>query len=120
VLLEVCQRKRKAMIDPDERCHVLGEAFGQPLRNLAARPVLARARGRPCLLRRRISVRYIDSQPRKARCCGLCARVVDADALMGTGPVIFTCSDPSLERILRTCIGSRHEPSSGRDFIEQQ
>ena len=70
------------MIDPDERCHVLGEALGQPLREFAACPIFARARRWPKFPRQRTSIRLIDSQPRKARCGRLCARVVDADVSM--------------------------------------
>ena len=77
--LEIAQRERKAVVDADQRRHVLGQPFHQPFGDAAPRPVFARARRRRNFDGRRIAFGQIDAQALQARGRRLRAGIVDAD-----------------------------------------
>ena len=79
VRLEIAQRKRKAVVDADQRGRIFGEPFHQPFGNALAGPVFARARWRRNFLRRRLALGQIDAQALEARGRRFRARIVDAD-----------------------------------------
>ena len=76
---EIAQRKRKPVIDADDRRDILGQALGEPLGNAASRPVLARARWRRHFLGCRSAIGAIDPQPLQAGIGRLGTGIVDAD-----------------------------------------
>ena len=79
VHFEIAQRKRKPVVDADDRWAIFGQAVSQPLGDAPARPVLARARWREHFLCCGSAVGAVDAQPLQAglRCLG--TGIVDAD-----------------------------------------
>lgn len=77
--LEVAQRKGKPVIDANDRRNVLREPLGQPVRNAASRPVLARAGRRRHLGRRGLADGALDAQALETGLGRLGAGIVYAD-----------------------------------------
>jgi len=75
---EVAQREGKAVVDADQRRHVLAEPFHQPFRDALSGPVFARARRWKNFHRRGIAIGHIDAQPLEASGWRCRAGVVDA------------------------------------------
>ena len=63
VRFEIAQRKGKAVVDADQRRHVLGQPLHQPFGDALAGPVFARARWRRNFHRKPIALGQIDAQP---------------------------------------------------------
>jgi len=85
VLLEVPQRKRKAVVDANKRGLSLGEFLGQPLSNFLASPILPWAGWRQDFLRGIQSVGFVNPEALEARLGRLCAGIVDADVAFESG-----------------------------------
>ena len=97
--LEIAQREREAVVDADQRRHVLGQPFDQPFGDAAPRPVFARRWWRRHFDGRRIALGQIDAQALQARGRRLRARIVDADVSDkgGLSPPPLNRSEPAQE-----------------------
>jgi len=79
MVLEISQRKRKAVVNADQRRRPFGEFFNQPPSNALASPILAWTGWRLDLLRGGRAVGCVNAQALKARRGRLSARIIDAD-----------------------------------------
>ena len=85
MFLEIAEGEGKRMIDPDQRRRTVAEFPDQPLRELAAGPILARARRRRDLDRFIDGRRRIDTEALQAAVRRLRTRVVDAEVTVERG-----------------------------------
>jgi dihydrofolate reductase len=98
--LEVAQRKRKPVIDDYDRRDVFREPLGQPVRDAAARPVLAKAGRRRYLTRRRLANGAVDAQALQTGLWRLGPGIVDADvAAKGGHRKLRQSQDTSVSRL---------------------
>ncbi len=85
VHFKVTQRKRKPVIDADNRRDVFCEPRGQPMRDAASRPVLARAWRRRHLVRRGLTDGAVDAQALETGFWRLGPRIVNTDVTGKSG-----------------------------------
>lgn len=83
--LEVAQRKGKPVIDADDRRDVFREPLGQPVRDAASRPVLARAGRRRYLTRYGFADGAVNAQALETGLGRLGPGIVDADVAGESG-----------------------------------
>jgi hypothetical protein len=79
VRLEIAQRERKTVVNPDQRGRTLAQPFHQPLGDALAAPVFARRWRRWHFERRRFTFGQIDAQSFQTGGRRFSARIVDAD-----------------------------------------
>src|SRR6266545_784010 len=90
---KIPHRKRKAVVNPDNRWSGFGQFAPQPLGDPSSRPIRARTGRRRNFLRCDQPVAGIHAQSRQARCRRFRARVINADVMLefrhGSGSLLW-------------------------------